>query len=84
MISSAIERSTNRSFSIPAYRLKSNGLPILIPTRMILGILEPMGWMRSVSIMATGMTGTPASSAIRATPVLPRYSRPSGERVPSG
>ena len=31
-----------------------------------------------------GCTGTPVSSAIRATPVLPRYSRPSGERVPSG
>ena len=41
------------------------------PTRMSLGIFVPVGWALSVSIIATGMTGTPASSAIRATPVLP-------------
>ena len=35
-------------------------------------------------VTPTGITGTRASNAIRATPVLPRYSRPSGERVPSG
>jgi hypothetical protein len=33
--------------------------------------------------MATGMTGTSASSAILATPVFPLYSLPSGERVPA-
>ena len=37
-----------------------------------------------VPIIATGITGTPVSSASRASPVLPLYSRPSGERVPSG
>ena len=47
-------------------------------------ICEPIGLTLSVPIIATGITGTPASSAIRATPVLPLYSRPSGERVPSG
>ena len=32
----------------------------------------PMGCAMSVPIIATGMTGTPDSIAIRATPVLPR------------
>ena len=41
------------------------------PTRMTLGMTWPVGCALSVSIIATGMTGTPASSAIRATPVLP-------------
>ncbi len=48
------------------------------------GHFFPGGWIFSVSIIATGSTGTSASSDIRATPVLPRYSRPSGDRVPSG
>ncbi len=39
---------------------------------MIRGIFLPMGWIRSVPIIATGRTGTRASRAIRATPVLPR------------
>ncbi len=52
--------------------------------RWTLGITCPVGWALSVSIMATGITGTPASRAIRATPVLPLYSLPSGLRVPSG
>ena len=34
--------------------------------------------------IATGRTGAPVRIASRATPVRPRYSRPSGERVPSG
>ena len=34
--------------------------------------------------ITTGTTGTPASNAIRATPVLPLNNRPSGDRVPSG
>ena len=84
MISSVIERRTNRSPSIPSYREKSSGGPILMPTRMIFGKTLPGGWILSVSIIATGSTGTPASSASRATPVRPRYSCPSGERVPSG
>ena len=48
------------------------------------GILCPIGWAVCVPIMATGMTGAPDRSARRATPVLPRYRRPSGLRVPSG
>ena len=47
-------------------------------------ILLPGGLTSLVPIIATGMTGTPVSSASRASPVLPLYSRPSGERVPSG
>ena len=73
MISSVIERRTNRSPSMPSYREKSSGSPILMPTRMPrVGRLRPGGWIFSVSIIATGSTGTSASSAIRATPVLPR------------
>ena len=55
-----------------------------MPTRWMLGSLRPIGWTFSVPTMATGTTGTLLSSAILATPVLPRYSRASGERVPSG
>ena len=44
----------------------------------------PVGCTSYVPIIATGTTGTRASSAIRATPILPLYSLPSGERVPSG
>ena len=84
MISSVTERRMNRSFSMPWYREKSSGSPITTPIRMGLGITLPIGWATSVPIIATGSTGTPASSASRATPVLPRYSRPSGLRVPSG
>ena len=40
--------------------------------RMIRGSFLPVGWALSVPIIATGSTGTPASSAIRATPVRPR------------
>ncbi len=43
-----------------------------IPTRMTRGIRRPMGMAVSVSTMMTGMTGTLASSAIRAMPVRPR------------
>ncbi len=39
---------------------------------MMRGIFLPIGWILSVSIIATGMIGTLASSAIRASPVLPR------------
>ena len=40
--------------------------------RMMRGKRWPSGWALSVPIIATGSTGTRASSAIRATPVLPR------------
>ncbi len=72
MISSVIDRSTNRSPASPSYREKSSGGPNRIPIRRIRGSFLPIGCTFSVSIIATGITGTPASSAIRATPVLPR------------
>ncbi len=84
MISSVIERSTKRSPSMPSKREKSSGSPKTTPTRRTFGIFVPDGMTFSVSIIATGMTGTPASRIMRATPVRPRYSRPSGLRVPSG
>ena len=48
------------------------------------GIFRSGGWRSRVPNTPTGMTFAFASSAIRATPVFPRYSRPSGLRVPSG
>ena len=84
MISSVIDRSTNRSPAIPSYREKSSGRPMTMVMRCGRHILDPMGLTLSVPIMTSGTTGTPDSRAIRATPVLPLYSRPSGERVPSG
>ena len=72
MISSVIERRTKRSSSMPSYRAKLSGCPIRIPMRMIRGSFLPVGWALSVPIIATGKTGTPASRAIRATPVRPR------------
>ncbi len=54
------------------------------PMRMGVGMTLPIGCAMFVPTIATGTTGAPDSSARRATPVLPRYSRPSGLRVPSG
>src|SRR5205814_2588249 len=84
MISSVTARSMNRSPAIPAYREKSIGAPNRIRTRLIFGSSRPIGWTSSEFSMTTGITGAPLSSASRATPVLPRYRRPSGDRVPSG
>ena len=84
MISSVIERSTKRSPDRPSYREKSIGLPILMRILCGFHILEPIGFALSVSNMATGMTWTRDSRTMRARPVLPLYSLPSGERVPSG
>ena len=72
MISSVIERRTKRSPSIPAEREKSSGAPITIFARMIFGRTRPGGWIRWVFTIAHGITGTPASRTMRATPVLPR------------
>ena len=71
MISSVMDRSTNRSPASPSYREKSSGLPNLTLMRAGRHIFEPIGLARSVPTITTGMTGTPASSTIRARPVLP-------------
>ncbi len=85
MISSVTARSTSRSDFRPAYREKSSGLPNLTPGRIdSRGSSRPGGWSSKVPIMAQGITGAPDSSASLATPVLPRYRRPSGVLVPSG
>ena len=57
---------------------------MMMPTRRMFGMRRPMGCTLSVPIIATGITGTPVASTSFATPVLPRYRRPSGLRVPSG
>src|SRR6478609_2891182 len=63
MISSVIDRSTNRSPAIPSYRLKSSGRPNRTPGRgRKCGTSRPVGWMMSVLIIAQGMTGTRASN----------------------
>ncbi|SHV06537.1 Uncharacterised protein [Mycobacteroides abscessus subsp. abscessus] len=77
-------RSMNRLPAIPSNREKSRGLPIFTVTLEKCQRAVPGGFMTLVPTMATGMTGTPVASAIRASPVLPLYRRPSGERVPSG
>ena len=69
---------------MPAYREKSSGLPMRMRTLCGRHTREPIGLTLSVPITATGITGTPVSRAIRATPVFPLCSRPSGDRVPSG
>jgi hypothetical protein len=45
---------------------------------------DPGGRNSNVLIIAQGTTGARDSRASLATPVLPLYSRPSGDRVPSG
>ena len=45
---------------------------------------SPGGCTSRVPTSPTGTTGAPVRSATRATPVRNLYSRPSGERVPSG
>ena len=48
------------------------------------GTKWPGGSTRPVPNMPTGITGRPDFSASQPTPGRPRYSRPSGELVPSG
>ena len=48
------------------------------------GRIWPEGMNSNVPTIAHGTTGARPSRASRAMPVLPRYSRPSGLRVPSG
>src|SRR5699024_8841733 len=64
--------------------VKSSGAPNSTRTLARVGSREPTGCNWSVPRNATGTTGQPAVSANQATPVRPRYSRPSRERVPSG
>ena len=55
------------------------------PTRgPMRGSRATMGCTRSVPTRPTGTTVAPASRASFATPGRPRYSRPSGDLVPSG
>ena len=61
-----------------------SGEPILTSIRPGRGTTCPGGSTRLVPSMATGMTGSPDFSASQPTPGRPRYSRPSGDRVPSG
>jgi hypothetical protein len=71
MIRSVTQRSTSRSLPAAAYAVKSSGRPILITGRRMVGIFGMADGTIWVLIMATGMTGTPAASTSRATPVLP-------------
>src|SRR5699024_3696516 len=84
MISSVTDRSRKRSEGRPEYFEKSMGEPKTTPTRRSFGTSRPAGWSLSVPMMATGTTGASDSRTSRALPVRPRYSLPSGDRVPSG
>jgi len=61
-----------------------SGAPILTSIRPGRGSTRPGGSTRRVPWMPTGRTGSPDFSASQPTPGRPRYSRPSGDRVPSG
>ena len=63
---------------------KVSGSPNTTVKRCGRGQLAPTGWILSVPVMPTGTTGQSAVRASQATPVLPRASLPSRERVPSG
>ena len=62
----------------------TSGAPTRISIRPGRGTTEPGGSTRRVPTMPTGMTGSPDFRASQPTPGRPRYSRPSGDRVPSG
>ncbi len=83
MTSSATVRRA-RAGGSPARWPKSIGLPILISIRVGRGSDAPGGSIFRVPSMATGITGAPVFSASQPRPARPRYSRPSGDRVPSG
>src|SRR5580693_3341961 len=70
--------------AMPSNREKSIGLPNRTVTRPKRNIEVPGGLTTFVPIIATGITGTPVCRASLPMPVLPLYSLPSGERVPSG
>jgi len=71
MTSSITARSMNRLPARPSNLEKSIGLPNFTVTRPNRHIFEPGGFTTSVPIIATGITGTPLSSASRARPLLP-------------
>jgi hypothetical protein len=71
IISSVTARRTALSFSVPAQWEKSRGSPKRMVTGWMLGMTLPGGCTSNVPIIAQGMTGTPAFSAVTATPTLP-------------
>ncbi len=86
MSSSVAARSVRGSLaSERSKRDRSSGAPNRTVTFLNgRGRFEPGRWTSEVPTIPTGITGTPHPRARRATPVCPRYRRPSGERVPSG
>ena len=84
MIVSVTSRRALPLPALPRCSGKVSGLPKVTEKRCGRGQLAPIGWIRSVPVTATGTTGQSAVSASQATPVFPRASRPSRERVPSG
>jgi hypothetical protein len=84
MIRSVTTRRARPLPAIPRCSGKVSGSPKVTDTLCGRGQRESTGCTRSVPCTATGTTGQSAVSASHATPVLPRASRPSRERVPSG
>ena len=83
-MTSSVRRRRALPAGTPAYGSGQIGRPKETRTFATRGKLAPIGCTRSVPMRPTGTTGTPAVSARKATPVRPRYRRPSRERVPSG
>ena len=81
---SVTARFSDGSFASTPGTANLTGGPNAMRTACGRGSLAPRGKARSVPMIPAGITGAPDSSAILATPVFPRCSRPSGERVPSG
>jgi hypothetical protein len=81
--SSAIVRRAFAGGS-PARWPNSSGLPILISILVGRGTGAPGGSIFLVPSIATGRTGAVVFIASQPSPARPRYSRPSGDLVPSG
>jgi hypothetical protein len=81
---SVTARVSAGSFASPSAAANLICGPKTIRTACGRGSMAPRGKARSVPVIPAGITGTPEWSAILATPVFPRCSRPSGDRVPSG
>ena len=80
---SVSERKSSCVISSAGFFATSIGLPYNTLVLPFLGIDVPIGCSLSEPMMAVGTIGQPVSSASRAAPVCPLYSRPSGLRVPS-
>lgn len=81
MMASVALRRAGRGWPGPVLG-KTSGTPIRIAKCWGRTPFLPTGCRASVPIRPTGTTGAPVVRASQPTPVLPRYRRPSPDRVP--